>query len=67
MHTKLLTEKEAAAKYCYSVHWFRRQRWAGGGPEYIQVGKHGRVLYDDAKLEEFFYSRLRRSTSDHAA
>lgn len=61
-----LTEREAAEKYGPSVHWFRRKRWAGGGPPYIKLseGRGGKVLYPEDLGDEYFASRIRRSTSD---
>lgn len=61
-----LTEKQAAERTGMSVHWFRRARWAGGGPLFLKIGdgKAGKVLYPAEELERFFASRLRRSTSD---
>lgn len=62
---KNLTEREAAAEYGLSVHWFRRMRWAGGGPDYIKTpGRGGKVLYPRECLDRYFASRVRRSTSD---
>lgn len=55
-------EQEAALRYGPSVHWFRRARWAGGGPTYIKLA--GRVLYPVAELDKFFIGKFRKSTSD---
>ena len=61
--TKLnLSEKEAAEIYGLSVHWFRRARWAGGGPEFIKLG--AAVLYPRKSLDDFFTSRIVKSTSE---
>lgn len=63
MFTKInLNESEAAEQYGLSVHWFRRARWAGGGPPYIKL--KGRVLYRREDLDRFFQAKLRLSTSD---
>ncbi|GFE56399.1 AlpA family transcriptional regulator [Geobacter sp. AOG1] len=57
-----LNEVEAAERYGLSVHWFRRARWAGGGPQFIKMGS--KVLYPIAETDAFFKSRMRSSTSD---
>lgn len=57
-----LSEREASQLYGPSVHWFRRARWAGGGPEYIKL--NGLVLYQRRKLDEFFTAKIVKSTSD---
>ncbi|QSV44422.1 helix-turn-helix domain-containing protein [Geobacter benzoatilyticus] len=57
-----IDEHEAAALYGPSVHWFRRARWAGGGPPFIKLS--GRVLYRVEDLDAFFAGRVRRSTAD---
>lgn len=57
-----MTETEAAQRYGLSVHWFRRARWAGGGPAYLKLG--ARVLYPIVSTDAFFAARIRRSTSD---
>jgi hypothetical protein len=60
-----LTEKEAANITGLSVHWFRRKRWSGGGPEYIQNdGCRGAVRYEREALTKYFQNRTRKSTSD---
>ncbi len=57
-----IDEREASAKYGPSVYWFRRARWAGGGPPFIKLA--GRVLYRVEDLDTFFFGRIRRSTAD---
>jgi hypothetical protein len=61
-----LTEKEASEQFGMSVHWYRRKRVYGGGPQYIKSsdGPGGKVLYPVESLEGFFASRLRKNTSD---
>ena len=61
-----LTETESSAEYGYSVHWYRRARWAGNGPKYIKIAGGG-VLYPRTELEAFFNSRLVGSTSEATA
>ncbi len=63
--SKNYTEKEAAAKYGMSVHWYRRKRWSGGGPEYMKMdsSQGGRVLYSKAALDKYFKSKNQKSTS----
>ncbi len=57
-----LNETEAAERYGLSVHWFRRMRWAGGGPVFLKVGS--RCLYPIDTTDEYFAAKSRRSTSD---
>lgn len=62
--TKLqLTEKEAAEKYGLSVHWFRRKRFAGGGPAFRKIGN--KCFYPVPELERYFTDCTRRSTSEY--
>lgn len=58
----LLNEVQAAEKLGLSVHWMRRARWAGNGPEYIKI--QGAVRYRPESIDRFIDSRARRSTSD---
>lgn len=59
----LLTEKQASEIYGFSLSWFRRKRWEGGGPEYIKVGYA--VRYSEEVLQTYFDSMPRcKSTSD---
>ena len=59
---KAISEKEAAQRYPYSVKWYQRMRWQGGGPPYIKV--RGRVMYPLMELDEWFSGHgLRTSTS----
>lgn len=45
-----------------SVHWMRRARWAGNGPEFVRIG--GNVRYRMTALYNYIKSGTRRSTSD---
>lgn len=40
-------------------------RSKGGGPEYSKIGK--RIFCNGTTLTEFFYARLRKSTSDNGS
>ena len=55
-------EKQAAEFLGVSVHWMRRARWAGGGPEYIKYGSA--VRYLPSVLVAYRNSCARKSTSD---
>ncbi len=58
-----LTEKQAAFLTGYSVYWFQRMRWQGGGPPYRKIGRS--VRYPEDQLLKWLEShRLRTSTSD---
>lgn len=57
-----INEQEASKRYGMSIHWFRRARWAGGGPKFIKLG--AAVLYPVSELDEYFNSRIVKSTSD---
>ena len=61
-----LTETEASAEYGYSVHWYRRARWAGNGPRYLK-NPGGGVLYPRVELDHFFDALLVKSTSEATA
>jgi hypothetical protein len=61
---KPLTEKEAAEMTGFSVHWFRKKRFTGGGPCYIQTVAKGSVRYRSEDLDKFFNANLKTSTSD---
>lgn len=59
---RLLSEKQASARYGFSLSWFRRKRWEGGGPLYVKIGHS--VRYPAKELETFFEGRgLVNSTS----
>lgn len=55
-------EKQAAEFLGVSVHWMRRARWAGNGPEFMKYGSA--VRYDPETLMTYRNSRVRKSTSD---
>lgn len=60
----MISEKEAAQRYPYSVHWFRRARWEGNGPRFIKVGR--RVMYVFKEIDEWFKQHPRyQSTSEY--
>lgn len=62
---RYFTESEASDVYGPSVAWFRRKRWQGDGPAFVKMeGRGGMVLYPVCELENYFSSRLRKSTSD---
>jgi ABC-type xylose transport system substrate-binding protein len=58
-------EKQAAEFLGVSVHWMRRARWAGNGPEFMKYGSA--VRYDPETLLAYRNSRIRKSTSDVTA
>lgn len=58
-----LTEREAAEEWGLSVHWFRRKRWAGGGPAYRKIGN--RCYYTRVELQRYFDDCTRKSTSEY--
>ena len=61
----MISEKQAAERYPYSVHWFRRARWAGNGPKFIKMGNH-RVGYRVEDLETYFNQfKSCQSTKDY--
>ncbi|MEM9103604.1 MAG: DNA-binding protein [Pseudomonadota bacterium] len=60
----MLSEKEVARRYPYSVHWFRRARWIGNGPSFIKVGH--RVMYPLVELDKWFNQfKPCKSTSEY--
>jgi predicted DNA-binding transcriptional regulator AlpA len=57
-----LTEKEASTLTGYSVSWFQRKRWEGGGPIYRKIGKS--IRYPEDLLIQWIESHgLRQSTA----
>jgi len=62
----MLSEREAAQRYPYSVHWFRRARWMGNGPSFIKVGR--RIMYPLSELDQWFNQFKRcKSTSEYSS
>lgn len=49
-----LTEHDAVIRFGLSKYWFQRKRWEGGGPPFIKVDGHGRVLYPIKSTDEWF-------------
>lgn len=58
MDEPYLTDKEASKRYGYSVSWFRRMRFMGGGPKWTQIIAEGRVLYPMHSTDEWFKKRM---------
>lgn len=52
MLKKYLSEREASERYGYSLHWWRRKRWEGGGPRFIKMNR--RIAYRLDDLESYF-------------
>ncbi len=62
---QLLNEKQAAELTGYSVAWFQRKRWAGGGPAYRKINRS--IRYPADLLQEYIESyKLQTSTSEDA-
>ncbi len=63
---KQLTEKQASELSGYSVYWFQRKRWSGGGPPYRKIGKS--VRYPEDRFQQWIESHgLQTSDKDDAA
>jgi predicted DNA-binding transcriptional regulator AlpA len=61
----LLTEKEAAKIMGFSVYWFQRKRWEGGGPPFIKFDRA--VRYRESDLLAWIEARSgKNSTSEYA-
>lgn len=58
----LLDEHQAAKILGVSVHKLRRDRWAGGGVNFVKMS--GAVRYSLAEIENFISAKTRKSTSD---
>lgn len=58
MNKKYLTDKEASARYGYSISWFKKGRKDGFGPKYVQLKNHARILYPFEETEEWFKKKL---------
>jgi hypothetical protein len=61
----LLDTQSASAIYGLSVSFLNKRRVQGGGPPYLKVGR--KVLYNEAKFEEWLAAQERTSTSQPAA
>ena len=65
MIERLLTEKDAAKLTGFSVYWFQRKRWEGGGPPYVKFARA--VRYKESDLVAWIEQHAgHRSTSDAA-
>ncbi|HEV2545763.1 MAG TPA: helix-turn-helix domain-containing protein [Stellaceae bacterium] len=65
MADQLLTEKEAANITGFSVYWFQRKRWEGGGPPFVKFQRA--VRYRESDLVAWIEAHSgKRSTSDYA-
>jgi len=64
-NTKPLKEREAAEIIGFSVHWLRRKRWSGDGPNYLKMGPGAKagVRYLLADLLDFINKNKINSTS----
>ena len=61
-HQRRMLRTEDAANYTgVSASTLNKLRLAGGGPEYIKIGKS--VVYDPTDLDSWLSSKRRRSTS----
>ena len=58
MGQQYLTLKDAAKRYGHSTSWFIRERENGGGPVYVQIKEHGRILYPLKETDEWFKKKL---------
>jgi hypothetical protein len=58
MGKEYLTLKDAAKRYGHSVSWFTRERENGGGPLFVQLKDHGRVLYPLMETDEWFKKKM---------
>lgn len=62
--TRILSEKEASAITGFSIYWFRRKRWQGGGPLFRKFGR--KVGYPESELLKWINSHeLHNSTSEY--
>jgi hypothetical protein len=52
-----LVEKEAAAWYGLSIHWFRRARYTGHSPSYHKL--NGKVFYTVREIDKWFKENLK--------
>ena len=53
-----ISEVQASKLSGLSVHWFRRKRWAGGGPKYLKLGG-GTVRYPLQPLLSWLEERIK--------
>ena len=59
MNLECMGEKEAAARYGYSVKWFQLMRRKESGPPYYQLKKKGKVFYAIDEVDEWFRKMTR--------
>lgn len=59
-----IDQRQAAARYSYSIKWFERARVYGDGPPYIK--RKGKILYPLKLVDEWFLmTGLQSSTSEN--
>lgn len=56
-----LVEKEAAQKYGYSIHWFRKARYTDKTPKYYKL--NGKIFYTTSDLDIWFKDHLEQITN----
>lgn len=64
MDKLLISEKETAARFGFTVSWLRAARVRGGGPQFVKIGK--KVMYRIEDLQAFVAARLVSTTSEVA-
>lgn len=67
MQNVMLNQKQAREAFpMYSLAWWERKRWAGGGPKYRKLGN--RIYYALSDLIEYFEKpTVRASTAEEAS
>lgn len=54
---KYLRDKELSFRYGLSVHWFRKVRQTGKGPNYYIMNGH--VYYNEEQVKDWFKNNLK--------
>jgi predicted DNA-binding transcriptional regulator AlpA len=60
--TRLLTPKEAAARWRVSVSWLAKARMRGDGPPFLKIGRS--IRYSESASLQWLRSRERLSTAE---
>jgi hypothetical protein len=58
----LMTDREVAARFGFSLPWLRQKRVVGGGIPFAKIGR--RVLYRLQDVERYVAERVVGSTSE---
>lgn len=55
---KYITDKEASARYGFSLSWFQKQRGKKESPPYVKLLNRGKVYYSLDELDQWFKENM---------